>query len=93
MSNEKLDLSRKEELLSKLLEAYKSKIPENSYREISELIQKHGEYGLAFDNLCSDLEECQVVLSQIEFEYFRRLARMMEYEEDFISYYRNIFVK
>jgi hypothetical protein len=56
--------------------------------EVESLIDQHGEYGLALENICAIIEEKQVAIDQSCFNDIFALARLMEFEDSWVDYYR-----
>lgn len=56
-------------------------------KEVNELVLKHGEYGLALENLCSIIEESDITINPEELQEILELFRIMDFDEKTISYY------
>ena len=50
---------------------------------------KHGEYGIALENLCSIVEEKKIEINKIELQESLELFKIMKFEEESIIHYSN----
>jgi hypothetical protein len=55
--------------------------------ELSELVETHGEYGVALENLCSLLEEKEIQIEKEQLTEILMLFKKMGFEQDSIEYY------
>ena len=55
--------------------------------KIKELVVKHGEYGIALENLCSIIEENKIAIDSNDLQEILDLFRLMEFEDTSIAYY------
>jgi hypothetical protein len=63
-------------------------IPDSDVIELVNLVQKHGEYGIAMENLCSILEEKKISISHEIIDQIIELFREMGFGSEILSYYK-----
>lgn len=69
------------EILIKILDACKDKLPQERYNSTIELVQV-GEEGIALENLCSNIDDFEITLSQDSFDKIQYLAVKMGLHPD-----------
>ena len=72
-----------------LLQQISQYIPDSDVIEMFNLVEEHGEYGLAMEALCSVLEEKKIPISNKILDEIIELFREMDFGSDVLSYYKD----
>jgi hypothetical protein len=78
-----------ETLEKRIIELIKKLTPliPSDLNEVIELVSKHGEYGIALENLCSIIEECHLAVHPMDLQEILALLKIMKFDEETILYY------
>ena len=77
-----------EKKIVSVLKELSQHITKEDFIEILNLVETHGEYGIAMESLCSVLEENEIPIPNQTLEVIIDLFREMDFGNDTLTYYR-----